>query len=289
MTTPLPFDVLDSHVHFWNPGPLHYPWLAEAPAISAPHLPADYWREADAVPVRQLIFVEAGCAPGHAMREAEWVGELAAHDPRIAAIVAHVPMDAGAETGRQLDLLAAQPLVRGIRHNIQAEPDPEFCLRPAFVEGVRRLAGCGYPFDVCIYHHQLAAVIRLVDQCPDVRFVLDHLGKPGIRAGLLEPWQAELAELAARPNVWCKLSGLLTEADWQNWQPADLQPYLAHALNVFGVDRVLYGSDWPVCHLAGSIRDWVSAAHQAASPLGEPALEKIFAKNARSCYGLSQA
>ncbi len=289
MPNPLPLDVLDSHVHFWNPGPIDYPWLAGVPAISAPHLPADYWREADAVPVRQLIFVEAGCAPGDAAREVEWLGELAARDPRIAGLVAQVPMDAGAETGRQLDLLAAQPLVRGVRHNIQGEPAPDFCLRPAFVEGVQRLAGYGYSFDLCIYHNQLAAVIRLVDQCPEVRFVLDHVGKPAIRDRLFEPWQTELAALAARPNVYCKLSGLLTEADWRNWQPADLQPYLAHALRVFGVDRVLYGSDWPVCHLAGSMSDWVSAVHAAASPLGDEALEKIFAKNARSCYGLSLA
>jgi L-fuconolactonase len=281
--------VLDSHVHFWNPGPLHYPWLASAPQISAPHLPGDYWREADAVPVRQLIFVEAGCAPACALREAEWIGQLAAHDPRIAGLVAHVPMDAGAETARQLDLVEAQPLVRGIRHNIQGEPDPNFCLRPAFVEGVRRLAGYGYPFDVCIYHHQLASVIRLVDECPEVRFVLDHLGKPGVRASLLEPWQTELAELAARPNVWCKLSGLFTEADTKNWKPADLQPYLTHALGVFGADRVLYGSDWPVCHLAGTMRDWVSAVHAAASPLGAEAMKKIFAQNARHCYGLGSA
>jgi len=279
-----PFPVVDSHVHFWDQERLDYPWLRTVPAIAGPHLPENYWKEADEVPVAQIVFVEAGCAPTLALQESDWVLALAAEDPRIAAIVAQVSIDAAEETGRQLKILAARPLVRGVRHIIQGATDPDFCLRPAFVDGVRRLTDLDFSFDLCIHHSQLDSVIGLVDQCPGVRFILDHVGKPGIRDHVREPWKNHLQELAARPHVWCKVSGLMTEADARNWKVNDFRPYLAEAMATFGADRLIFGSDWPVCHLAGSLKDWIAILRSAFNEATPHALAKIFGENARTCY-----
>jgi L-fuconolactonase len=282
----LPFPIVDSHVHFWDQERLDYPWLASVPPIAGTHLPKDYWKEAEGVPVGQLIFVEAGCATPLALQENDWALELAAENPRIAAIVAQVPIDAAEETARLLKIFASRPLIRGVRHIIQGATDPDFCLRPIFVKGVQRLADLNLSFDLCVHHTQLASVLRLVDQCPEVRFILDHVGKPGIRDKLMEPWKAHLHELAVHPNVWCKVSGLMTEADTQKWQTNDFQPYLAEAIAAFGADRLLFGSDWPVCRLAGSLNDWMGILLAALDHASPQTLKQIFAENAKTCYRL---
>jgi len=280
----LPFPVLDAHVHFWDRDRLDYPWLASVPSIARSHLPPEYWEEASTIPVGQIIFVEAGCATSVALDENDWVMSLADQDSRIAGIVAQVPIDSGAETTKMLEILGKRPVVRGVRHIIQGATDPEFCLRPSFVEGVRQLADFDFTFDLCVHHSQLSSVIRLVDQCPDVRFVLDHVGKPDVRGGILEPWKTQLRELAARPHVWCKLSGLMTEANCGSWHIQDFQPFLAEANNAFGPNRIIYGSDWPVCRMAGSLEDWVSILLAALKD--SAALEAVFVRNAQRCYRL---
>ena len=289
MPAPDSLALVDTHVHFWDRARLDYPWLAEVPSIAASHVPADYWRETAAHEVQQLIFVEGDCAPAQARQENDWALELAAEDPRIAAAVAQIVIDAGAETARDLHVLAGRPLVAGVRHLIQGQADPDYCLRPTFVQGVSRLADLDLNFDLCIKHTQLPATIRLVEQCPEVRFVLDHLGKPDVRGHALDPWQEQLGALAAHPNVWCKLSGLLTEADHANWQPADFAPYLAHALEVFGADRLLFGSDWPVCRLAGSFSAWVALVQSALASLTPDQQDGVFRRNAGVCYGFATA
>jgi L-fuconolactonase len=279
-----PFPVVDSHVHFWDRDRLDYPWLRSVPPIAGTHLPRDYWQEAENIPVGQLIFVEAGATTSDSLPENDWALELGAVDPRIAAVVAQIPIDAGDETTRLLKIYAGRPLVKGVRHIIQGAPDPEFCLRPAFIDGVKRLADLNLSFDLCVHHTQLASVLRLVDHCPTVRFVLDHVGKPGIRDHVMEPWKTQLRELAAMPHVWCKVSGLMTEADTKNWKVNDYQPYLAEAIAAFGTDRLLFGSDWPVCRLAGTVQDWIAILRAALHEATPQTLEKIFATNARACY-----
>lgn len=287
MSSPLPLPLVDSHVHFWDRQRLDYPWLDSVPAIGASHVPDDYWKEANDV-VGQIIFIEAGCAAPLALKENDWAIELAVHDCRIAAVVAQVPMNEGSETHRLLKSLAERPLVRGVRHILQGEADSKFCLGTAFLEGVQSLADFGLSFDLCVHHSQLPSVTCLVDRCPGVRFILDHAGKPDIRRHHLEPWKTHLRELAARPNVYCKLSGLLTEGDTEKWVASDFHPYIAQAVESFGVDRLMFGTDWPVCHLAGSIQDWIAVLGTILGDLPPPALEKIFAANARSCYRVSQ-
>jgi L-fuconolactonase len=278
------FAYIDTHMHFWDQRVLPYPWLAEVPAIAGRHTPDEIRAEAAGRLPEQIVFVECG-APWR--EEVAWVEGLAVREPRIAAIVAKCLVNEGAATDAALAELKRRPRVRGVRHLIQHEPDADYCARPEFIAGVRAVGAAGLSFDLCCFHHQLPAVVRLVRACPETRFILDHFGKPGIRTGLLDPWRAHLRELAALPNVDCKLSGLITEADHAAWTPGQLKPYVDHALEVFGPGRLLFGGDWPVAKLAGSYPRWLDTARDLVSHLSTPEQEAIFLHNARRVYRLA--
>jgi len=174
---------------------------------------------------------------------------------RLNSVVAYASLTTPDTLDRTLDALSARARVTGIRHNIQGEA-PGFCTQPSFVEGVRKVGARGLTFDLCATHDQLSDVIELVRACPSTRFVLDHCGKPAIRERLLDPWRADIARLAECENVWCKISGLVTEASHTSWCEEDLVPYVLHVVDRFGTDRVMYGSDWPVLTLAARYADW---------------------------------
>jgi L-fuconolactonase len=174
--------------------------------------------------------------------------------------------------------------VKGIRRIIQFEPDPEFCLRADFVRGVKLLPRHGLTFDICINHTQLANTLKLVRQCPEVRFIMDHIAKPDIKSGLLDPWRAEMRALASLPNVWCKLSGLATEADHDNWTDTDLRPYIDHVIECFGFDRVIFGGDWPVSTLATDYPRWVATVDDAVKGASLDELQRLFVRNAEAFY-----
>lgn len=276
------FPLVDAHVHFWDPAVQPYPWLNDVPVLNGRRGPAEYRAAAGTVAVAKGVFVQCGAADGAA--EVQWVNQLAATDPRIAGIVAQAPLEQGEAVAPGLERLAALPRVKGVRRLLQDEPDDAYCLRPDFVRGVRLLPRFGLTFDLCIYHRQLAPVIRLVQQCPEVGFVLDHLGKPGVRARQLDPWRAELRALAALPNVVCKLSGLATEADHAHWTAADLRPYLDHALECFGPARLLFGGDWPVSTLATDYPRWVATVDEALAGCSEDEQRRIYRSNAEAFY-----
>ncbi len=275
---------VDSHAHFWDTSRLAYPWLAGEPRIAARHGPEDLEAEAGADAPDSIVFVQAECDRARWLEEVEWVETLALRDPRIAAIVAHAPMDAGDETVAALSVLASRPLVRGVRHLIQGEPDPGFCLRPGFLAGVRRLAGLGLSFDICCTSGQLPSVIELVRRCPETSFVLDHAGKPGIGRRELDPWRGAISRIASEPNVVCKLSGLVTEAGPGAWSTEDLRPFVSHLLASFGPGRLLFGSDWPVVKLAAGYALWLEGARKLVSHLDPRAVRAIFNDNARHAY-----
>ena len=178
------------------------------------------------------------------------------------------------------------PLIKGVRRNLQGEDDLGYCLQATFVQGVQLLAEYGYSFDICIRHEQLPAVTELARLCPDGTFILDHCGKPDIREQLLDTWRVDLELLAALATVWCKLSGLLTEADLQRWRLADLVPYVLHILTVFGEQRILFGGDWPVLLQAGSYKEWVESVTHLIARLPETAQRAIWRENAQRCYHL---
>jgi len=284
----LEWPIVDAHVHLWSPEQFPRPWLDPLPALDRPFGLAEYHDQTRGLPIAEMVFVETGVAPHYALLEAQWAASLAGVDSRLQGVVAAAPLDDGPRIRAYLDALAALgPLVKGVRRNLQDESDPEVCLRAGFVQGVRLLADYGFSCDLCIRHHQLPAVTALARACPDVAFVLDHLGKPPIEAQQLDPWRDQLAALAALPNVACKVSGLATEADWQRWQPADLAPYVAHTLAVFRSERVLFGSDWPVVTLASTYQRWVQTLDALTSELSADQRRKLWTENARRWYRLA--
>ena len=173
-----------------------------------------------------------------------------------------------------------------MRRIVQSEPDPAFCLRPGFLRGVQLLPEYGFSCDICINHRQLASTVEMVRRCPDTSFILDHAGKPNIRGHALDPWREQMRELASLPNVMCKVSGLVTEADHSGWTRDDLAPYVAHVLAVFGEDRVVFGGDWPVVLRAAPYRRWVETLDALTTHLSPEAKRKLWAENARRFYQL---
>lgn len=277
--------VIDSHLHFWDPAALSYPWLEELPALRRGFGPAELAPAAAGVPLQGAVFVECNCAPEQSLAEVEAVERLAAGEPGILGIVAFADLTAPEALGPRLDRLQAHPLVRGIRHNIQGTA-PGFCLRPEFVEGVREAGRRGLTFDLCATHDQLADVVELCRLCPETRLVLDHCGKPAIRQRLLDPWRARIRELAALPHLWCKLSGLLTEADHRGWAEEELVPYAEHVADAFGTERLMYGGDWPVLTLAGTYREWYQFTRRFTGEWGAAERAAFYAGNALRCYDL---
>ena len=281
------FVFVDSHVHFWDPARLRYPWLEGHRAIAGKHAPTELREEAGEHAPRQVVFVQAECDRERFLDEVAWVESFAGGEPAIGAIVAFAPMNLGAESARALDALARHPLVRGVRHLIQDDPDPDLCRREEFVAGVRSLGERGLCFELCVRHDNLPAAIDLVAACPNTRFVLDHAGKPEIAAARLDPWRSNLRALAGFSNVVCKLSGLVTEAGAGAWSLEALRPFVDHVFECFGPGRVLYGSDWPVVKLAATYGAWLGCARTLAERLAPRDQEAVFSGNARHLYGLT--
>ncbi|MFN8472582.1 MAG: amidohydrolase family protein [Anaerolineae bacterium] len=279
--------IVDSHAHFWDTGYLSYPWLQETPFLNRPFLPDHVPAGGADYRIDRIVFVQADCLPNQGIAEADWVSRLAESDPRISGIVAFAPLEYPDAAAPILETLSLRPLVKGIRRLIQSEP-LGFSVQPAFVQGVQMLAEYGFACDLCIKHPQLPDVIGLVRQCPNVRFVLDHIGKPDIKNHVLEPWRQNIAALAAMPNVWCKISGLVTEADTENWTAEDLRPYIDAVIESFGVERVMFGSDAPVAYLATTYNRWVETLRDATSGLPAADQERLFAANATQFYSLSR-
>ena len=280
--------IVDSHVHFWDTNHLEYAWLNEVPPINRPFLPAEYAQQAGQHTVSQQVFVQADCPPAQAVREAEWVSDLAQSHPEIQAIVAFAPLEFGTGASPFLEQLAQYPLVKGIRRLIQSEP-LGFCTHPDFVRGVQLLPDHNFSFDICVKYHQMDDVLYLVEQCPTVQFVLDHAGKPAIEAQQFDPWCDQIKRLAQHENVVCKLSGLVTEANHANWQPADLSPVINQLLESFGPSRLMFGSDWPVVTLASPLERWLGLALELTAHFSPAEREQIFVRNAQNLYKLDAA
>jgi L-fuconolactonase len=282
----LPPAIVDTHVHFWNPQQLEYPWLDSVPALHRAFMPQDYAAQALMPNVEKLVFVECGCDPASSLEEARWVASLAAAEPRLRGIVAQAALEHGARVRVDLAALSHIPRLVGIRRNLEGEADPGFCLREDFIAGVRELSAFDFSFDICVRHHQLPAVIELVRRCPEVRFVLDHCGKPAIRERALDPWREHIRQLAALPNAQCKISGLLTEADLADWRPLDLKPVVLHVLESFGSERVMLGTDWPVLRLAANCERWFESLEGCLAGVTEESRARLYRLNGEAFYRL---
>lgn len=272
---------IDAHQHFWQYDALEYPWIENHWPIRKDFLPPDL----------APLLRQANCAATIAvqarqcLQETNWLLSLADEHPFIAGVVGWVDLKSP-EVADQLARVRHRKLV-GVRHVVQDEPDDRFLLQPAFVRGVSELRQFNLTYDLLVYPRQLPAAIELVDKLPEQRFVLDHIAKPPIRDRRLDPWQEQIRLLAQSPNVFCKVSGMVTEADWTGWKPEDFRPYLDVVFEAFGTERVMFGSDWPVCLLASDYPGVLNITTDYVNDLPIADQEKFYGGTAARCYGLT--
>ncbi len=283
----LDMPVFDTHLHIWNPGNLRYPWLDDIPKLNHPYLPADYSKTSAGLSIEKMVFVQCECDGSQFMDEVRWAATQTEKDPRIKGIVSWASLEKGEASRDDLERLSENSLVKGIRRIIQFEKDVEFCLRAPFVKGVQLLADFDMHFEICIKgDKQFSNTLELVRSCPNVRFILNHIGKPFIKEKIMAPWASHLKTLAELPNTGCKMSGLVNEADWDDWTPADLKPYIEQVIDSFGFDRVMFGGDWPVCTLASTYRRWIDTLWDALTGCSTDERRKLFQTNAEQFYNV---
>jgi L-fuconolactonase len=276
--------VIDSHQHFWQLSqPFDYRWL-NAPSlqpIRRDYLPADLEPLIRRAGVDRTIVVQTQ----HDLRENDWALSLAQTHDFIAGVVGWVDL-ASPDCGRQLEAYRGQPKFVGVRHVTHDEPDDDFIVRPDVQRGLAMLENERVPFDLLFFVRHLRHAASLARMFPGLPLVLDHLSKPMIEARRLDNWETDFRNAASHANVYCKLSGMVTEADWKAWTAADLRPYVETALDAFGPERCMFGSDWPVCELAGSYSEVVAVLREILEALSASERAKIFGDTARFFYGL---
>ncbi len=276
---------IDAHQHFWRYDPAEYGWLSDSmSALRRDFLSRDLEPELAAADLDGSVCVQAR----HCLAESRFLLEQARSGDAVSAVVGWLPL-AGPGLGQALDEFAADPKFCGCRHALQDEPDDDYMLRAEFGEGLRAVTAAGLTYDILIYERHLPQTLRLVDRHPRQVFVLDHIGKPRIRDGSFGAWSRHLRDLARRQNVYCKVSGMVTEAEWGSWTYGRLVPYLETVLEAFGVRRLMYGSDWPMCLLAASYGRWFDAFSRFASGLSCAERDRILGGTAAEVYGIPPA
>jgi L-fuconolactonase len=274
--------MIDSHHHFWKYNPVEYDWIDEPmKAIRQDFLPEILETTIHKAGVDGVVSVQAR----QSIEETEWLIKMASKHEFIKGLVGWLPL-VQEDIEAYLEKYSKEKKLKGVRHVVQGEPDSEFILRKDFNHGISMLKNYSLVYDILVVERQLPNTIRFVDQHPDQVFVLDHIAKPLIARNELSPWHENIKELAKRENVSCKISGMVTEADFQTWTPKQLQPYFDVVLEAFGPDRLLFGSDWPVCLVATTYKDWVDLVKTNISALSESEQAKIMGGNAMRIYDL---
>ena len=273
---------IDSHQHFWIYDPNQYPWMTdELSAIRSNHLPEHLQVEFDRLGIDGSVAVQAR----QSLDESRWLLKMADESCLIKGVVGWVDLRSE-HVEDQLAEFAEHPKFVGVRHVVQDEPDENFMLLPEFIRGISKLKSYDLSYDILVFPNQLPAAIELVKQFPDQPFVLDHLAKPLIKHKEISTWDEHIRELAQFSNLNCKVSGMITEANWTTWKTSDFTPYLDVVFEAFGEDRLMYGSDWPVCKLAGSYRQVYDLTDNYFSQFSPLAKEKFFGGVASEFYGL---
>ncbi len=274
--------IIDSHHHFWKYNSAEYDWIDDSmKVIRNDFLPENLKITIEEAGIDGVISIQAR----QSVEETDCLIGMAYQNKFIKGVVGWLPLIQD-NIEAYLEKYAHEKILKGVRHVIQGEPDPEFMLRKDFNRGISLLKQYDLAYDILINERQLPDTIRFVDRHPDQKFVLDHIAKPLIGKNELSPWKENIQELAKRENVNCKLSGMVTEADYHNWTPSQLRPYFDVVLEAFGNERLLFGSDWPVCLVATSYKDWISIILNTISSLSETEKEKIMGGNALRLYQL---
>jgi len=275
---------IDSHQHFWNYDAREYPWINDgAKVLRHDFLPVNLEAELRKVKLDGSVAVQAR----QTVEESRWLLNLADHYPSIKGVVGWVDLRSP-RVEEQLSELSRHPKFVGVRHVVQDEPDVDFMLHPNFLNGIGKLKQFRLVYDLLVFSRQLPAAIQVVKKFPEQVFVLDHIAKPSIADGIKSTWDQEIRELATNQNVFCKVSGMVTEAKRVGWKAEDFRPYFDVVFQAFGVERLMYGSDWPVCLLAGSYEQVYALAHDYVMKETQKAESKIFGENAVRAYRLGE-
>ncbi len=273
---------IDAHQHFWRYDPAEYEWIDKSMAgLRRDCMPPESALEMTRAGFHGCVAVQAR----QTVEETRWLLALAARHPVVAGVVGWVDLQA-VDVRDQLEQVASNPKLVGVRHIVQSEPDDRFLLRPAFCRGIALLETFGLTYDILVYARHLPVAVEFVSRFEGQPFVLDHLAKPDIRRGEIRIWEKDLRRLAAFPNVFCKVSGLVTEADWERWTPAQLRPYLDVAFDCFGARRLLIGSDWPVCTVAASYARTVGVVTEYLAGRPREEQDAVLGGNAQTLWNL---
>lgn len=275
--------IIDTHLHLVDRTRFRYPWLDGVPPLNRDWSLETYRAQVQAAGIEAAIHMEVDVADADRDGETEWVTALGA--PVVAAIASCRPEEE--DFPEKLEAVARNPKVRGLRRILHTSPD-ELGQRPIFAENLRRLPRYGLSFDLCVLARQLPVALGLAKACPETPFILDHCGVPDVAGRALNPWRADIAALAALPNVACKISGVVAYAG-ADWTTADLKPFVEHCIEAFGWDRVVWGSDWPVCTLAADLGRWVAATHELLAGASEDEKARLLHRNAERIYRLGNA
>jgi L-fuconolactonase len=279
---------IDAHQHFWDISRLTYPWMPSDPSpLRRNYLPSDLKPILETHRFEGSIVVQAH----HSLDETRWLLELARDNEFIKGVVAWVDLT-DPQVGKTLDELQRDPHFKGVRHLVHDESDPRWLLRADVLQGLAALEERGIPYDLLLRPVHLPLVPELAGKLPGLPMVIDHIAKPsiamGIATGEFDRWARLMEAVFPIPNLCCKLSGMITEAAWHNWSPSDLRPYVAHVLQGFGPNRLMYGSDWPVCLLAGTYKEVFAACTQALGPLPMDEREQILGGTAMRFYRIAE-
>ena len=277
--------VVDAHQHFWDPERLHYFWMTEGvKSLKRKFLPEDLGPLLSQAGVERTVIVQAISST----EEAQWLLDLASAHEFVAGVVTWADLRSR-DLPRELDKLQAHPKFKGVRHQMEAESDDAWMVRDDVLAGLAELERRAIPYDLLVHARHLKYVPRVRERCPNLKLVVDHIAKPRIGEREFDGWAREIERVSQLPDIWCKLSGMITEARWDAWTPNDLQPYVRHVLDQFGLSRVMFGSDWPVCTLAGYYQQVVDALRQVLGPLSPADAQKVWGENACEFYRLAKS
>lgn len=274
---------IDTHLHLWDLQQFPYSWCAGIPALNRSFLISDYLAAIQGTGIEKALFMECDVDEPHSLAEAQHIESLSATHPLIAGLVAATRPER-ADFPAQLEALLSLKKLRGLRRVLHVVPDAT-SQSSLFVENLRRLAAHRLTFDLCVQARQLPLALALIRQCPDVQFVLDHCGGPDLAGKAFQPWQNDLRALTELPNVACKISGIMAHTQ-PGWTTEDLRPWVETCLDLFGWDRVLWGGDWPVCLLGGSLKRWADTTDELLAGASPEEQDKLLYKNAEKIYHL---